>query len=482
MKNLLVICSFIFSTALFSQEQLGLRLENYAGINGVVLNPASNLTNPLRIDINLVSAGFFVENNYLFIKNTNTSDLLKNGSGAEFYNLPDFTENDLPTDGYVTDYFDDSRKRQATVLTNVMGPSFAFKIGDQHSVGLFTAARQMFSTQDIPNEFSYYKYDEIPLQEEFQVAPFVGTLMAWSEVGLNYAYKMPTADGSFGLGINVRFLQGYEGLYFKNDRTAGYTKEGGSLVDFDTPQISFGFTSSNLDYEEDFNLQKNGNGFATDIGAVWTYEGYDDGYILKLSASLIDIGAIKFKQNAESHQVSVDNVVDVDGDVYNDLPEGQEVEAAVEIFSTQTLGNPTASLQSDNFTIALPAAFTLQADYAITPNVFINGTLVQRVPFGKVKSKRSNILAATPRFEHRWLSASLPLILYNWQDFRVGLNARLGYLIIGTDNLGSWIGKSDYTGTDIYAGLKINFSELNIGGNSSHGRKRRRNGKVKCYF
>lgn len=481
MKNLLLFCFLLFSTFLLSQEQLGLRLENYAGINGVVLNPASNLTNPLRVDINLTSVGFFVENNYMFIKNTNTPDLLKNRQDAEFYNGPDFTENNLPPDSYILDYFDDARKRNGTILTNIMGPSVAFKVGDQHSVGLFTAARQLFSTQDVPNEFSYYKYEAIPLQEQFQVNEFVGTLISWSEIGLNYAYKMPTIEGNFGLGVNLRFLQGYEGFYFKNDRSAGYTKEENNVVGFNEPQVSFGFTNSNLDYNN-FDLQKNGNGFAADIGAFFTWEDYEDSYILKLSAALIDFGFINFKQNAEAHQINVNDLVNVDADAYNNLPEGQEIETATGIFSTQALGNSTASLQENNFSIALPAAFTLQADYAVAPNVFLNGTLVQRIPFGNIKSKRTNIFAVSPRFEHRWFAASLPLILYNWQDFRVGLNARLGYLIVGTDNLGSWMGKSDYSGTDIYGGLKINFSELNFGKKNASGRKRRQNGKVKCYF
>ena len=481
MKNICLLFLVIFCQYLPAQEQLGLKLENYAGINGVTLNPASNLSNPLRFDFNLISAGFFVENNYLFIENTNSGDLLKNGSGSNFYNAPDFSENNLPNDGYIIDYFNDSRKRHAAVLTNIMGPSVAFKIGEQHSVGLFTAIRQHFSAQKIPTEFSYYRYDQFPLLEEFRVDPFVGALISWSEIGLNYAYQIPTATGSLGIGVNLRYLQGYEAFYFRNDRTAGYIKEGGSVVTFGSPQVSFGFTKSNLDYNN-ISFEKNGSGWATDIGATLTFDEDDEGYNFKIGASFTDFGYINFNKNTENHRVSLDTQVNIDGDAYDNLSEGEEVEQATAIFSSQVLGSPTASFQDDRFRAVLPAAFSVQADYRVMPGFFVNGTLIQRMPFSGIIPKRSNLFAVTPRFEHRWFSASLPLVLYNWQDFRVGLAARLGYLIIGSDNLGSWVGKKDFTGTDIYAGLKINFSEINFGGGKSGSRKRRRGPKVKCYF
>lgn len=482
MKNFWLILFISFPVSLFSQEQLGLKLENYAGINGVTLNPTSNLTNPLRIDINLVAAGAFIDNNYAFIKNTNTLDLIKNRDDAIFFYAPDFIEATLPEDGYVVDYFNDSRSRNASVLVNVMGPSFAFKIGDQHTVGLFTAVRGAFSTQNIPNEFSYYQYEEIPFNDEFRVSPFNAAVVAWSEIGVNYAYKIPTVDGFLGIGINARYLQGYEAFYFENDRAAGYTKVGGDLLAFNGPQFSFGYTTSNLNYDDGFSLERNGTGFAVDIGANWVYGEDDNDYILKLGASLIDFGYINFDKNARDFGVDLNSEVEVDGDAYDNLTEGDEIREAVGIFSTQTLGTPVAALQSTSFRANLPAAITLQADYAITPNIFVNSTLIQRMPFKNIIPQRGNLFAVTPRFEHRWLSASLPLVLYNWQDFRIGLAARLGYLIIGTDNLGSWVGKSDYSGTDIYAGLKFNLVELNFGGNRSGSRKRRKGPKVKCYF
>ena len=86
--NTIITCFALVSVGIngFSQEQLGMRLSNYSGINGTMLNPAFNVTTPLRWDINVVAAGAFIENNYIYIKDANLFSVLKNSSGLSFAN------------------------------------------------------------------------------------------------------------------------------------------------------------------------------------------------------------------------------------------------------------------------------------------------------------------------------------------------------------------------------------------------------------
>ena len=60
---------------------------------------------------------------------------------------------------------------------------------------------------------------------------------------------------------------------------------------------------------------------------------------------------------------------------------------------------------------------------------------------------------------------------------------KLGFLYLGTDNLGSLVGNTDLTGTDFYAALKVNPFNLGLGKkDKGFGQKRRSNrGSVKCY-
>ena len=74
-KNFIwAVLLFLTPTLALAQEQLGLRMERYAGVNSLMHNPANNLVSPLKWDVNLVELGVFVDNNYAFIYNANLQD------------------------------------------------------------------------------------------------------------------------------------------------------------------------------------------------------------------------------------------------------------------------------------------------------------------------------------------------------------------------------------------------------------------------
>lgn len=481
MKYIPIIIFTLSAQLLIAQEQLGLRLENYSGINSVLLNPAGNLTNPLQWDVNIAAAAFFVENNYAFIENTNTFDLLSNASEREFYAVPD-PETQVPANAYIIDFFDDSRKRFGISQIDIMGPSFVFRIGEQHSIGLFTRARMMASTQGLPNELSYYPYNSRAFLENFQLGPLGMAAMNWSELGLNYAFKTPTNSGAFGIGINARLLTGYEAAFFQHTGTVQFAKNTQNSAIVQGVFAEFGYTSSNLvANSNEVELQKNGKGFAFDIGLLNIIGGEADDYTFKIGLSLLDVGFINFNKNASSHIVQTDSTKLLGGNAYNQFIGLEELDGIAQLFSTQALDDPNASLNGDEFKIWLPTAFSLQVDYAFTENIFLNSTLVQRLPVSEIAVERGNLFSLSPRFEHRWFSASLPLVLYNWQDFRVGFAARLAFLTIGSDNLGSFLGKKDYSGTDFYIALKINAFQSGLSTGGQKLGKGKRGKKVRCY-
>ena len=73
----LIFLFFQMPKSAIAQTQLGLRLENYAGINGIPLNPTAGINNPLGWDVNIAAAGSFFANNFAFIRNTNLISVLK---------------------------------------------------------------------------------------------------------------------------------------------------------------------------------------------------------------------------------------------------------------------------------------------------------------------------------------------------------------------------------------------------------------------
>jgi len=302
--------------------------------------------------------------------------------------------------------------------------------------------------------------------------------MVWSEIGVNYGYRFYTNNGVAGFGLNLKYLQGYEAFFVQNDASFNLTKLTGDSIALDQGAFRFGFTNSNTDPDADFQQSRNGSGFGADLGFVYTIGEDERNYKLKLGASILDIGAVRFNKNAETHTVSTDQVFVLAEDDYSDI---DDIDEAVRQFSFQSLADSLSSRDEDGFTVWLPGALSLQADVAVVPNIFVNGTIVQRLPIGEARVERSNLLAVAPRFESRWFSVSVPLSLYNYQRLNVGAAVRLAFLTIGTENLGSFVGRSQFTGTDIYAAVKINPFNLNFGKGGGKNGRRIPNKKVKCY-
>lgn len=478
----LIFCLFIIQAN--AQEQLGIRLDNYAGINGVLLNPAHHLTTPFNWDVNLVEGAQFFDNNYAYLRQTKLTDLLRNTSEIELLSAPDVDdESKVPDNTYIVDYYNDSRRRYANIMTSVTGPSFYVRLNENHALGLFTRARFIANGKGVSDNLSYYVWDERPFFEEFSVDAFGLGAMSWGEVGLNYLYSTETSNGRLGLGISLKYLQGYEAAYFQSEEDFQLTKLPNDSLSGSPVIVNFGFTNTNLD--GDFQPKPNGVGAGLDLGLVYAIGNEEEGYRWKLGFSLIDIGFIRYNQ-AEQHRIVTDATSLIHTTAYNSFDGLADLPETAQTFSEQLLGNPDASLQGDGFNMFLPSAFSLQVERGFSPSFFLSAALVQGFAMNKVATTRGSLLAISPRFESRWFGASVPVSVYNWQDVNLGLSLRLGFITLGTDNLLSVINAGEFTGTDAYFAIKINPLGIgkSDGGSFSSGFKGRSKvgkGKVRCY-
>jgi len=471
-----IILFFIIISNINAQEQLGLRVENYAGINSTMLNPANSLSYPLAWDVNLVAFSQFADNNYAYFANAKLSDVINNSDNIR---TPFDDGNPTSNNQLELDFNNKDINKFVSVFTQITGPSFSFKIGEENSVGLFTNVRAAFSVQRIPSELGYYQVYQTPTNQSIEVKKGMVVGMTWSEIGLTYARSIYTSDGYLGLGANIKILNGYEAGFARNNTTFMATQRAGDTLMINTPDIDFGYTSSNADIIDSgaFSLSRNGGGVAIDLGATYVYEGSEDMYKFKLGASILDFGLINFKKNTGQYRVQYDGSLEFAAEDYQAYNHPDAIVAAL----SQDIYNDTETIQTGNqFAVWLPTALSLQADYLILPMVYVSGTLVQRLPALGLAVQRGNYLGISPRFEHQWLAGALSLNLYNYRHFNMGAWLRLGYLTLGTENLGSLLSSnSNFTGTDFYIGLKINAFNANFGGGG--GGFGRRNKKVKCY-
>ncbi len=481
--SILLLFGFI-NCALFGQEQLGLRLENFSGINAVFLNPAATVSVPFKWDVNIVGAGFFFENNYGLVRDASVFALLREGNNLDVRLAEDVPSDIiLPANVFISDYFNDEKERYISSLTTVHGPSVMTKFGG-HTVGAFYNFRTAFGAANIPDNLSYYVYDQRDFFDTFRVTPFDGHFMAWDEIGLNYAYAFETNSGFLSIGTNLKYLRGKEAAYFENVNTIDLTKTGQDSIASQLAVLEYGLTTASLE-EQNFANKTTGTGFGFDLGVTATFGGYkDEGYDLKLGIALLDFGLINFTQNAQAHRADITTFTEIDPETFDGIVGTEDYQEFLNRFSEVAVGSPGGTLQGNNFKTALPAGISVQADYSFTENIFLNFTAVQNMRFRLPGIKRNDILALTPRFERRWYAVQMPVVFHNYQNLRVGLAGRIAFLTLGTDNIGSLVGRfSDLTGTDFYFALKVNPFGLKTGDRySGPGRKRSKRKNVKCYF
>lgn len=478
LKYILFILFIMSKITLFSQEQLGLRLENYAGANGTTLNPTHSADYPLAFNLNLAGVGFFADNSYGYISNSTVFSLIKNENELL---LGPTVKGNRPVGRPVADFYTGKKTAFGFLNTTINGPALSVKLGANHTAGLFYNYRFGVSLAHIPANLKFYILDAKSYNEFFDVEKFGGAMMAWDEIGANYAYKGETNDGFFQIGLNIKYLRGNEGVWAKSNGRFQAARLYGDSVQLSIPSVSYGFTDANFDNIKNttYQLQNLGKGLGFDIGFSYLIENNDyDDYELKFSASVLDIGSVQFTQNTQEHLVKFPNMQIVDVNAFGKV---QNPATAPKLLSYQINGDSSKTLVANSFSIGLPTALCLQADYQFLPHAFANATLIQRVPYQSVGIRRGNLLALSARYEHRWFSLCLPLQLYEYQRVRLGFAARLACLTIGTDYLGSFIRKNNFTGTDFYFAIKLNPLNLNIDTSHWFDGFGKRGKKVDCY-
>lgn len=474
----------IANTSSLAQEQLGMRMSNYAGINGITLNPANSLTYPLSWDVNLVEFGQLFDNNYFFVENFRLLDAINLPSKGAL--RPDLIENNLPTptDRFVVDFYrspqnDDNFTYRGDNLTQIMGPSLMLRIGEASVLGIYTRARVAFNARKLPGTVGYYEYTDKVLDSLFTAKPFKIGGMLWTEVGLNYAHTGITEYGDISIGGTLKFLQGYEAGYGSMEQNIVFRQLPGNRLIGEPGRTRHAFTIPTV-VDDEVQLQQKGAGIAVDLGLVFTILGEEEDYKWKIGFSLLDVGAIRFTKSAENHQVVVTDSTSLYFKEFEQFDSADQLDSIARVFSRQTMKDPYASLQGRAFSMWLPTAFSAQVDYAVLPSFFLNATLVQGIPFTTNTIRRNSVFALTPRFEHRWVEVALPISMLDWKHLRSGLAVRLGFIWLGTDDLGSVIRRSNFDSTDFYFAFKINPFQLNFGNQDKQNSSRRGRSAVRA--
>ena len=462
-----------------------MRLERYSGIYSAALNPANTAFTPHNWEVSLFNAGYFFENNYAFLKNTSVQNALRHSD--RIVAVSDLSpERPAPADAILLDYVNSNRRIRALSKALAGGPGFSFRFGGNNVVGVTTGMRADLSAYRIPSIFHYPQFSEISIDQTVDIRPLQLGAMSWGEIGLHYSHSNDDGDLMRAWGVSPKLLVGYMGGYGKSNLSFLYTPTGQDTATFDNPTWEYGLSGNLLDSENLGNnaFQVNGMGAGIDIGFSWAAAGDEEGeYRWRAGVSLLDLGFVRYNRGAEQHLLRLDSLLTIDGNAIR----ADDGRGYTRVISQLLLGDSLASLQKESFSMGLPTALSAQFDLQVAPNIYGSVVAIQRIPLLKISLRCASTLAVVPRYERRWFSVSLPVVLNDWQSLRVGLAARLGWLYLGSDNLGSFFSKNRLSGTDAYIGLKINAFTIGSGERRDRLHKERGGGgkqrlrKIKCY-
>jgi outer membrane protein OmpA-like peptidoglycan-associated protein len=480
MKKITLLSLLAFMSAgAAAQEMLGIRPSNYGGLQTLSLNPALMINSRLETDINLISFGTTMENNFIYIP----KDQLN------FFGFGNIV--DTYTDGEYSDEFDLSTKDETYDMAqqiSFMGPSAMFSIKNKHVFAITTGLRSYTGAEGVQGHVAKYAVEGLgynPLHgQTFHAQGFEFNTMSWIEYGFSYSTMLTQNEkGALAGGLSVKYLQGIGSGYVRNVDVYYNVLNESQAGENDTMAFSPGGEFStgeygNTDYNSfdeasGYNDFINGSGFGFDIGLTydflkdkgdWEYE--MDGkkqadptlnrYKVRLGLSVLDIGSIKFKDNSGTFLLETNDPSYYLNWSEDEFEDNNDFDTT---FSNVFYGDPNQSRTGDSYSMALPTAISFQVDWNVKNKLYLNSSVMYGVKNSGPGIDRPTVISFTPRYESKIFEASLPIsyIDYASNAMRVGLALRFASFYVGSDKIGVLMGLNDMYGLDFYAGLKFSI-------------------------
>lgn len=449
MQRIIILLFLITVANAKSQNYLGLYTSNFAGVSGMQFNPANSSHNYLRYDVNLLSAGAAIHNEYLYVVGATVGSTIPKKKRAAYVDL----QGGVDSGFLIYDFYDNLSGFDNIANVKVGGPGFMVK-KNHFGFGLFTNMVGNFSALNVDKIINYDTLTNLNHYQVYDINKLELNTAAYVEIGANFSYNFLIApDNQLSIGVNVKTLLGLEAAYIKNLRaTKFYKNDDSSWVK--GGDMEFGYATGLSETGYKYTPQVNGLGFAFDIGAEYIKNDMDGEILFKLGGVIKDVGFINFTNNSAAHRITTDNTVDWFNKAYRGITSSQ---SAAKIISVQSIGDSTSSFVKDNISMQTPASFNLYGEYAINKKYKIHFMFQRRINVFAHQVQSFNSIAITPRYETRWIEVGAPISLVEDKWFGVGLYARFGFITIGSDHINTWIfPQSRLSGSDIYFSLRFN--------------------------
>ncbi len=454
MKNILKIFSLffisIFDSAL-AQQIPGLAVSNYGGLYRATQNPAVLAGSRYKWQINLITVGSTVNNRYFYYFGTNAFlyPQLVPHSTKELYGRS-------RTMGSI------SQGDPLFVASEIRLPSVMFSVGKNHGFALQLRSRGFVYGHNLPQEIRQMYFKRLDTPDTPTGAGTWGDFdlgqQSFSEAGFSYGLQLVNwrshklkvgATAKYIFGARASYLKASADRYEIRSMPSGEADEKELVLNNFTYESGYTYPNSAFKLGELTNTQKYGNGWAYDLGATYELGSYwhnletdDDarpGYLLRFSASLTDLGAIRY-QSPDGRVVSGNQGRTVIGQKELETIADRGAEGFAEVLPVQ---NETTLLREAR----LPAALHWDVDVQLVKSFFLNVAKNQRygvAPESPLDMTQPDALIITPRFENEDSDFSLPLTFIEGnKKVMVGALARFGPIHAGFSNIGGFLNRKD---------------------------------------
>jgi len=354
----------------------------------------------------------------------------------------------------------------------VVGPSAVFNSGNS-AWGVHVDFRAEGELLKLPNFFSPDAVNNLKntayYGEPFNMPHITAAGMSWAEYGVTYGRVGIKKEKDFlKWAVTLNYLQGFDGMYL-DVRKMNYAVTDTNTATIHAMDATFAHalpSGGNGGGPSDI-FTNRGWGLGSTIGVTYIHQlkqhGYDCGtaadhsmkYKYRFGASLIDIGRIQFNRDAESALVQTNS-----DQVWSQLDKTKF--GSFGAFDSTLVNHVGGSISNKPFDIWLPMALSMQFDYSLTPQVYANASVVQRIHFAGNELARGNQGVLSIRYELRRFEVNTNVSLYEYSQPAMGASLRYLFFFVGTDRLGDLAGFQDLKSADVYFGFKYNLCDLHV--------------------
>lgn len=446
--------------SLFCQSNHGFTFDNYSGIYGVISNPANSVDSKYNIHVNVLSY------NQLGVSDIGNVPYLNVETAPNGFNGLEFEENLMNVDdsGYSFGH------------TDVLLPSVVWNFHEKYAVGLLLRSRSFFDYNNVNSSFLQGANEGLSEGEfTFNNGALNNTAHSWAEIGLNLSavlvntnYHFVKFGGTFKYYFGNHASEVRGALRGDDDGTdlTLNTNADNPFFNLNTDSKANGASDSKLFINSIMdNFRGKGSGIGGDIGIVYEWRPRETNrvdvrsnssavnkYKLKISASVLDIGVIKYDK-ATQESISINNLL------LNRNSYDKNTGLIASITNERASEPVTVVPEIGEAKFALPRSLHLNLDYIIlnNKNYYININYIKGLTKAEdiFANTQMSLITVTPRYETRKFSVYLP-VSFDYEStgsISAGLGVRYGPVTIGAAALSSMF--MDGKMRHLYFGLSI---------------------------